>query len=78
MTTKQEMCDNVRRFCSECMGAGKSLYIELPVQNPGDIEICTAKDCIWYDFRFGKDPYPNKRRSELGKKRGFNHGKERG
>uniref|UniRef100_A0A6M3LEZ9 Uncharacterized protein n=1 Tax=viral metagenome TaxID=1070528 RepID=A0A6M3LEZ9_9ZZZZ len=76
MTTKNEMIRNVRKFCGECMGGDRASTAMLPIKNPADVEGCTALECIWFDFRMGHDPNPNKNKVLAGKERGFPASKE--
>ena len=68
MTTKGELLRKIRQHCSECMGGPMASEDIWPIENQKDVADCTAPECAFYDFRFGKDPRPNKRKSELGKK----------
>lgn len=68
MTTKSELLKKVRQFCCECMGGPRASADVYPIPNPGDVKGCTAPLCIWFEYRFGKDPNPNPRRSQLGRK----------
>lgn len=63
MTTKAEILRLIRENCGECMGMTEND----PSYLVADVENCTAPNCKFYDFRFGKDPYPNKRRSDIAK-----------
>ena len=70
MTTKSEMVKMVRLFCNECMGGGRSgeSYAKGAIaEKIQDIEGCTAPECVWFPFRMGEDPWPNKRRVLMGK-----------
>jgi hypothetical protein len=68
MTTKSELLRNVRIFCSECVGGPRSGRKVWPIRNPGDVDQCPAKDCIWYEYRFAVDPRPSESRVEIGRK----------
>lgn len=59
MTTKRELMQHIRRFCSECMGGPRATELVWPVSNVGDIDTCPATDCVWHQFRHGKDPAPH-------------------
>ena len=65
MTTKRELLKLVRMFCSECMGGPRATEGIWPVGNIADIASCTAPECIWFDFRFGRDPCPNVSEKQL-------------
>ena len=67
MTTKNQMISKVRLFCSECMGAGYANTLELPINNPHDVETCSDAECIWFKFRMGRDPYPNPTKVAMGR-----------
>lgn len=71
MTTKNQLLKMVRQNCSECMGGPRGSEDVWPVENTGDIEGCSAKLCLWFEFRFGNDPYPNPNKVRLGRKFGF-------
>lgn len=47
---KVDITHAIRYFCAECFGYHIS-----------EIKDCTAINCPLFPFRFGKDPYPNKR-----------------
>ena len=68
MTTKAELLKLVRLNCSECLG-GHRAHLNLSVNNPSEIEGCTGRECVYFDFRFGKDPYPNKNKSRASQER---------
>jgi hypothetical protein len=63
MTTKSELLKMIRMNCSQCMGE----VAQTPVKNPSDIEACTSKACIYFEYRFGKDPYPSPSRQAGGR-----------
>ena len=69
MTTKRKLLRNIRQFCSECMGGPRAKNDVWPVPNPGDIAECTDYDCVYFEYRFGVDPYPNPRKVEIVKNR---------
>jgi len=71
MTTINEMCRKVRIFCSECMGGKRMIENVWPIENPGLVDDCPSKNCGWWEFRSGKDPRPNEKKSQAGKIRGF-------
>jgi hypothetical protein len=56
MATKRELLKMVRQFCSECMGGPRATKNVWTVPNPQDIKSCTAPECCWFPYRFGKDP----------------------
>jgi len=53
------------------MGGDRASIAKLPIKNQSDVDGCTAPDCIWFDFRMGKDPIPNENKVAAGRKRGF-------
>jgi hypothetical protein len=55
MTTKAELLKRIRQNCGECMGKMKGY--SYPAE---DVEQCSALGRQFYDFRFGKDPYPSR------------------
>lgn len=68
--TKAEILRVIRKNCIDCMG-GQS----------GEVLRCTCgpdseSPCEMFLFRMGKDPFPNKKKSEAAKKRfsKFNQG----
>ena len=72
MATKKELLKMVRQFCSECMGGPRATEQVWPVINPGEIGLCTAPECIWFKYRFAKDPdkpLRSKKQKELDQKR---------
>lgn len=68
MTTKAELLQNIRIFCSECQGGPRSGRKIWPVRNPGDIDQCDSRDCILFEYRHGIDPRPSESRVEQGRK----------
>lgn len=88
MTTKTEILTLIRLNCQECLGGPRATERSLPVCNAADIADCTSPDCAFYEFRFGKDPWPNQAkakaarrtrnfaRSTAGTPEGKPHGKE--
>jgi hypothetical protein len=68
MTTKRELLKMVRLFCSECMGGPRSGEKIWPIGNPGDIDKCSAIECIWWEYRDARDPYPNPAKQSQGRK----------
>jgi hypothetical protein len=54
MTTKKDLLKLVRKCCLECVG-----------DNSQEVESCTSLGCVWYPYRFGKDPKPSKKRQIL-------------
>lgn len=68
MTTKANLLKMIRQFCSECMGGPQACANVWPIENPGMVDDCTASECIWYKYRFAKDPKPNPKRVEKGRK----------
>ena len=68
MATKRELLKNIRQFCSECMGGPRGSEDVWPISNPGDVDGCTAPECVWFKFRFGTDPNPNPKRVAMGRK----------
>lgn len=56
MATKRDLLKAIRMFCSECMGGPRATKNVWPVKNPADIADCTAPECIWFSYRFGRDP----------------------
>ena len=68
MATKRELLKKIRQFCSECMGGPRATRDIWPIPNISDVESCTAPECVWYVYRFGKDPEPNPVRVAAGKK----------
>jgi hypothetical protein len=66
MTTKAELIKRVRLGCSECMGGARANEGIWPIKNPSDVDGCTSPDCVWFDFRMGKDPAPNAGRVKRG------------
>ena len=54
--TKTQLLHKVRMFCSECMGGARASEGVWPVRNPTDIETCSAPECVWFRYRFGRDP----------------------
>ena len=71
MTTKKTILKMVRQGCSECMGGSRGSKDIWPIENPGDVDGCTAPECLWFEFRFGQDPYPNPSKVQQGRKLGF-------
>lgn len=74
MTTKAELLKKVRQGCSECMGGPRGGENVWPIPNPGDVDNCTAPQCVWYDFRFGRDPNPAKGKVEAARRRIIENG----
>ena len=67
MTTKAELLKRVRLNCVECMGGPRySKNHAGNIQHAEDIDQCTAPECAFYPFRFGKDPKPPKSQVESG------------
>ena len=63
MTTKGELLRAIRINCGVCMGmSGDDFGAGFP---EADVAGCTSPDCQMFEFRFGKDPYPDKTRSRL-------------
>lgn len=58
MTTKSELLKVIRKNCIECMGG-----------YDGEVFRCTAPKCEMFDYRMGKDPRPNRAKSEMMKAR---------
>lgn len=59
MTTKHELLRTIRLNCGNCMGMSEGApYPEV------DVAGCTSPKCQFFEFRFGKDPYPDKTRSK--------------
>jgi len=54
--TKAKILKQIRMFCLDCMGGNRQ-----------EVLSCTAPKCALYDFRQGKDPYPNPKRVFRGK-----------
>lgn len=60
MTTKGQLLKLIRENCLRCVGDKQS-----------EVELCTAtgegttQKCAFYDFRMGKDPRKNPRKSEM-------------
>jgi len=60
MTTKGQLLKLIRENCLRCVGDKQS-----------EVEMCTAtgegttQKCFFYDFRMGKDPRKNARKSEM-------------
>lgn len=67
MTTKAELLKKIRLNCAECMGAGRAREMEFATCSQ-DIANCTDSLCIFFEFRFGKDPNPNPCKVEQGRK----------
>ena len=56
MATKRELLKRIRQFCSECMGGPRASENIWPVSNSKYISDCTAPECVWFEYRFGRDP----------------------
>jgi hypothetical protein len=61
MSSKTDLLRAIRQQCIECMGFK---IIEIP--------LCTSPKCSLYPYRSGKDPMPNKSKSEAAKRRFHN------
>lgn len=68
MATKSDFLKMIRLFCAECMGGPRATENVWPISNISDVETCSAPECIWFIYRFGKDPNPNPKRQEIGRK----------
>jgi hypothetical protein len=66
MATKTQLLKKVRLFCSECMGGPRSGEASLPIPNPAEVEGCTVPHCVWFEYRFGKDPEKSAKRVAAG------------
>lgn len=69
MATKTDLLKFIRLFCAECMGGPRATEMVWPIKNIAEVASCTAPECIWFDYRFGKDPNPNPKKVEAGRKR---------
>ena len=58
MTTKAELLKVIRRECLNCVGG-----------YDGEVLRCTSPNCELFPYRMGKDPNPNRVKSELMKAR---------
>ena len=56
MATKRDLLRMIRMFCAECMGGPRATEGIWPIQNISDVADCTASECIWFAYRFGRDP----------------------
>ena len=56
MATKRDLLRMIRMACSECMGGPRATKGVWPIQNPSEVADCTAPECIWFSYRFGRDP----------------------
>lgn len=56
MATKRELLRMVSQFCSECMGGPRATEDIWSIGNPRDVADCTAPECVWFKYRFEKDP----------------------
>ena len=65
MTTKAELLRVILCNCKNCMGGYE-----------GEILKCSAPDCELFPYRMGKDPKPNRTKSEIMKKRMATIGKK--
>jgi len=61
MASKGDLLKLIRRNCSECMGGPRAMEGVYPPPNPGDIASCTAPECAFFVYRFGKDPKKSKK-----------------
>ena len=64
MATKKDLLKLIRMNCSECMGGKRAVNGIWPVENPSDIESCTAPECVFFKYRSGHDPDKDKGRQE--------------
>ena len=74
MATKKELLRLVRANCSECVGGPRTHEQIWPVQNPSDIDDCSATLCAFYKYRFGTDPDKNPARVKMGQRLAREHG----
>lgn len=56
VATKRDLLRMIRMACSECMGGSRATKGIWPIQNPSEVADCTAPECIWFAYRFGRDP----------------------
>ena len=56
----------IRLFCFECMGMSRT--IKNPSAPIEDVKGCTDPMCPLFEWRLGVNPYPSKKRVELGRK----------
>lgn len=61
MASKGDLLKLIRRNCSECMGGPRATEGVYPPPNPGEIADCTAPECGFFIYRFGKDPVKSKK-----------------
>jgi hypothetical protein len=55
LATKRDFLKMIRQFCSQCVGGSRATANIWPVPNSQDIKDCTAPECVWFKYRFGKD-----------------------
>jgi hypothetical protein len=67
MATKKQILKLVRQNCAECMGGPPASENVWPIPNLTDVENCSAKECAFYVYRFGKDPVKNPGRVRAGR-----------
>ena len=61
MATKRDLLRMVRLFCCECMGGSRASEGKWPIsEHIQDIKDCTAPECVWFPYRFGRDPEKRK------------------
>jgi hypothetical protein len=68
MATKTDLLKLIRQNCSECMGGPRVSQDIWPIKNPGDVAHCTATECGFSKYRFGKDPDVSELRRVVGRK----------
>lgn len=56
----------IRLFCFECMGMSRT--VKKPRAPVEDVNGCTDNSCPLFEWRFGKNPYPSKKRVEIGRR----------
>jgi len=64
MATKAKLLKLIHLNCSECMGGPIATENVWPISNMEDVENCTASECGFFEYRFGKDPVKSKKRAE--------------
>ena len=68
MATKRDLLRMIRMFCAECMGGPRATEGVWPIENISYVADCTAPECIWFAYRFGRDPDKNPKRVAQGKR----------